>query len=251
MDIQNLYDSIIRDLEEKASKKYGSTESFKRKSNDFDDKHGYYIYGLSTPEVGSIVKRYIEKFKQLAFDDKLTLAKKLYYSRYSAQSSFGLKLLELSLNKLKPEHFDYLDEIVDEFYDWGPTDSFSLYIMQPLLRKYPNETQKLLKKWNQSPHTWKKRASVVTFTRKIGQEGRFLDFLLELVDNLIWDEEDLVRKAVGWALKDNMKGKNKKRVLNYVKNLRKMGVSSVITLYAIRKITGKEREEVLKIKSSK
>lgn len=94
---------------------------------------------------------------------------------------------------------------------------------------------------------WKRRASVVAFVRKIGKSGEFVDEALELCDNLIWDEEDLVRKGVGWALKDNMRGA-KMRVLDYVKSLRREGVSSTITLYAIRDLKGKEREEVLNVK---
>lgn len=94
---------------------------------------------------------------------------------------------------------------------------------------------------------WKRRASVVTFTRKIWESGEFTDEALELCDNLIWDKEDYVRKGVGWALKGNMRGA-KERVLDYVKSLRRKGVSSVITLYAIRDLRGKERETVLNIK---
>jgi len=44
---------------------------------------------------------------------------------------------------------------------------------------------------------------------------------------------------------------DKERVLEYVKSLRKRGVSSVITLYAIRDLKGKEREEVLEIKKGR
>ena len=95
--------------------------------------------------------------------------------------------------------YEILDEISGYLTHWGPTDSFSLYVMQPLLRKYPNETKKLLTKYNTSNHTWKKRVSVVTFTRKIGTEGLYVDFLLKLCDHLIWDKEDIVHKGVGWA----------------------------------------------------
>jgi hypothetical protein len=46
-------------------------------------------------------------------------------------------------------------------------------------------------------------------------------------------------------LKDVMRG-DKKRVLEYVKGLRRKGVAAVITLYAIRDLKGKERNAVLK-----
>jgi len=89
-----------------------------------------------------------------------------------------------------------------------------------------------------------RRASVVTFARKVGESGEFTEEVLELCENLIWSKEDYVRKGVGWALKDNMRG-SKKKVQDYVKSLRERGVSSVITLYAIRDLKSRERKEVL------
>lgn len=44
---------------------------------------------------------------------------------------------------------------------------------------------------------------------------------------------------------------DKKRVLEYVKELRRKGVSSTITLYAIRDLKGEERRKVLRIKPPK
>jgi len=44
---------------------------------------------------------------------------------------------------------------------------------------------------------------------------------------------------------------SKKKVLDYVKSLRGRGVSSVITLYAIRDLKGRERKEVLGKKPKK
>lgn len=87
---------------------------------------------------------------------------------------------------------------------------------------------------------------MVAFTRKIGSSDKFTDEALSLCDNLLWDEEDMVRKGVGWALKNVMRG-DKRRVLDYVKSLRRKGVSSVITLYAIRDLKGKEREEATQV----
>ncbi|MFW9818922.1 MAG: DNA alkylation repair protein [Candidatus Thorarchaeota archaeon] len=251
MDIQKLYNIIINDLEETAVKKFESKDEYLNWSQKFFDEHKYRAYGLSVPENDKIIKKYINQFKELTFEERLDLSFKFYTSNYITYTSFGLKLLELSLPDIKPQNFKLLDEILNHFMGWGPTDSFSLYIMQPLLNRYPNEVKKLLEKWNLSNHIWKKRTSVVTFTRKIGAEGKYIDFILKLCNNLIWDKEDLIRKAVGWALKDNMVGKNRENVLNYVKELRKMGVSSTITLYAIRKLQGKEREEMLKIKPRK
>ena len=251
MDIERLYNIITNELEKEAINKFESKEEYINWNQKIYEKCGYKAYGLRVPEINKIIKKYLNKFKELSFEERINLSRIFYQADYIAQSSFGLKLIEISLSQLIPQKFEILNEISGYLTDWGPTDSFSLRIMQPLLRKYPIELKKLLKKWNNSNHIWKKRSSVVTFTRKIGAKGEYVNFLLELCNNLIWEKEDLVRKAVGWALKDNMIGKNKEKVLNYVKDLRKKGVSSTITLYAIRNLKGREREEVLKIKSIK
>jgi 3-methyladenine DNA glycosylase AlkD len=114
------------------------------------------------------------------------------------------------------------------------------------LLSYPKEVLKILRRWNTAESLWKRRASVVAFTRRVGASGKFTDEALSLCDNLVWDMEDYVRKGVGWALKDLMRG-DKEKVLKYVKELRRKGVSAVITLYAIRDLEGKERKEVLNI----
>jgi 3-methyladenine DNA glycosylase AlkD len=248
LNIEDLYTAIKDDLENKAAKNFDSKQTYLNWQQDYYQKHGDKAFGLRVPEIELIGKKYHNEFKNLTLEDRLTLTRKFYQSDYITLTNFGLKLLQISIAELNPQNFAFLDEMLGYITDWGPTDAFSLYIMQPLLRTYPNETKQLLKQWNASDHLWKKRASVVTFTRKIGKEGKFVDFLLELCNNLIWDNEDLVRKGIGWALKDNMIGENKEKVLNYVKVLRKKGVSSTITLYAIRRLKGKERADVLMIK---
>ena len=125
-------------------------------------------------------------------------------------------------------------------------DWLCLRVLQPLLLRYRTETLELLNAWNRSENIWKKRASVVAFVRRIGSSGEFTDIVLGFCDNLVFDEEDLVLKGVGWALKDNLAGA-KERVLQYIKSLRQRGVSSTIVLYAIRDLKGPERDAVLQV----
>ncbi len=110
-----------------------------------------------------------------------------------------------------------------------------------------SQSSTLLRDWNRSDELWKQRASVVSLTRRAGDRGEFLDETLELCEQLIWSEDDLVRKGVGWALRDAMRV-NKERVLPYVIELRRRGVSSVVTLYALQDIKGEERQQALSVR---
>jgi 3-methyladenine DNA glycosylase AlkD len=130
------------------------------------------------------------------------------------------------------------------FTGWSHVDDFCIAVHQPLLLAHRPETLALLERWNRSPNRWKRRASVVAFVRKVGESGQFTDDALRLCEALVGDPEDLVQKGVGWALKDVMRG-DRERVLAYVKELRRRGVPSTITLYAIRDLPGAEREKLL------
>jgi 3-methyladenine DNA glycosylase AlkD len=187
------------------------------------------------------------KFKQLDLDERFALATLLYKSANFEQATIGDSLVELNLSHLTPADFDILDEVVGHFNNWASVDWLCLHGFQSLFSEYKAETLDLLRAWNVSENLWKRRASVLAFVRKIGASGEFTDEVLEFCDNLIWDSEEIVQKGVGWALKDNLPGA-KETVLNYIKALRRKGVPSTITLYAIRDLKGREREEVLKVK---
>jgi hypothetical protein len=124
---------------------------------------------------------------------------------------------------------------------------FCWSILRVLLERHTDAMLELARRWNADPDPWLRRASVVLFTRKAGESGRFTDVALELCNNLAHDDHDMVRKGVGWALKDVMRA-DRQRVIEYVKSLRAAGVSSVITLYAVRDLDGPDRQAVLDVK---
>jgi 3-methyladenine DNA glycosylase AlkD len=123
-------------------------------------------------------------------------------------------------------------------------------VLQPLLVQFPDEVLSCTANWAASANRWKRRASVVVFARKIGASGSYTKQGLRACERLIADPEDLVRKGVGWALKDLMRG-DRDRVLAYVKKLREQDAPSVITTYALRYVQGPERQEIMAIRPRK
>jgi 3-methyladenine DNA glycosylase AlkC len=200
--------------------------------------------GISASQFYQMLKKYRPVFKNLSFGERVALSESFFRSGYGGQMSFGIELLKLNVKDMLSNDIDVLEMASDCLNNWGTVDGFCTGLLQPLLLKYPKEILWLLRRWNKSESLWKRRASVVVFTRRIGKSGKFTNEALELCDALVRDEEDYVRKGVGWALKDTMRG-DKKKVLKYVKELRQKGVSSVITLYAIRDLKGPERKRVL------
>jgi len=187
-----------------------------------------------------IIKEYRKVIRGLEQSQQIQLAKELIESRFGEQQSIGLFILEPFASYFRPDRFSELDELIRCLHGWSKIDSFTGSLLRDVLFLYPDEFVNLVRSWNQDTDMWLRRASVVLFTRKVAKSGNFNDFALEMCDNLRYAEEELVQKGVGWALKDLMYS-DKERIIDYVHELRKQGISSVVTLYAIKNLKGEER----------
>jgi 3-methyladenine DNA glycosylase AlkD len=211
-------------------------------------KHDEYLsYGLKASEFREILKEFQPQFLKLSLQERMDLAARFLQAHIGELGHMGLYILTLSVENLGPGHFAYLEGLPEHFRSWSHVDHISLGVMQPLLWRYRTETLDLLDKWTRSPVRWKRRAAVVTFTREAAKSGEFTEDVIQLCEKLIWDQEDIVQKGVGWALKDNLRSAPD-RILPYIKDLRRRGVSSTIVLYAIRDLKGAKRQEVMAVK---
>ena len=239
-------EKLIADLHQAIKNTTG--RNFPVSDRQFHKHDEYLSYGLKASEFRNLMKEFHLQFLVLSLQKKMDLALDFLKQRVGDLGHVGLYILTLSVKDLGPEHYAYLDSLPVHFKSWSHVDHLALGVMQPLLWKYRKEMLELLDEWSRSPIRWKRRASVVTFVRKVAKSGEFTEEAIHLCENLIWDEEDIVQKGVGWALKDNLRSAPD-RLLPYIKDLRRRGVSSTITLYAIRDLKGAERQEVLAVKS--
>ena len=210
------------------------------------------FYGVPKAAWRGLYQQWRRPFSELGIGDRLALARLLLRSHIEEEGHVALAALRAGIADLTPSTFDELDRLLDDFSSWSMTDDFASgkpSITWHLLQRYPKETLALLAGWNRSPNRWKRRASVITFTRAVATSGEFVDATLRFCEALQHDPDDLVRKAVGWALKDTMRAGAgaKRRVVALVKEMRGAGVSSTITLYAIRDLKGREREAILRV----
>lgn len=242
--MEDLYREVVRSLEAHANPDLAAYEL------RWHDDPAFRPYGISTPVFRQILRGFKPVLGRLSLDERLGLAQRLYVSGFAGQASVASYLLAISVPEMEAKHLVSLDRFVEHFHSWSTTDDFCVNVLQPLLAVHPARVLKLLRRWNRSKNRWKRRASVVAFVRKVGESGRFTDEVLELCETLIWDSDHMVQKGVGWALKDNLRGAHDK-VFRYIKGLRRRGVPSTVTLYAIRDLKGAEREAALAIRASR
>lgn len=239
--LETVYDQIIDALEVS-----GEASPYPADANEPDPR--YKSYGVRANEKKQIFAAHRQMIRALSQAEQIALATRLIQSEFGEQQHIGLFILEKHTAYFTPDRFDQLDALVRHLRGWSKVDSFTGSLLRDVLLQHPDSFLPLVRTWNGDTDMWLQRTSVVLFTRKIAKSGQFNDFGLEMCHNLIHNEEDLVQKGVGWALKDMMKS-DKARILQYVRELREMGVSSTITLYAIRDLKGQERADFLAGKS--
>lgn len=236
-EVDCLYNSIVNDLV------IAGRESRYRADADEPDAR-YKSYGVRADGRKEIIRAHRKAIRGLQQEQQLDLAWKLIESEYGEQQSIALFILEPHNEYFSPDKFAQLDRYVRLLHGWSKIDSYTGTLFRDVLFQHPDQFIDLVGQWNQDQDLWLRRASVVLFTRKVAKSGQFNDAALEFCENLIYDQELLVQKGVGWSLKDLMRS-DRERIIDYVVDLRSRGVSSVITLYAIKDIKGEERAGIL------
>ncbi|MEO9516402.1 MAG: DNA alkylation repair protein [Paracoccaceae bacterium] len=204
----------------------------------------YLGYGVRAPEMKRFLAGLKPEISALDTEQKVELAARLIASGYGEQKSVAINLLEKVPEYFTPERFGQLEKLVSGLHGWSKIDSVTKLFLPSILEGHEREMINLLGRWNTDNDRWLRRASVIVFTRNVAKSGLFKEVALRHCNALLHDVEHLVQTGVGWCLRDLMRW-HKEEILAYVLDLRRMGVSSKITLYALRDIKGEERKKVL------
>lgn len=237
----NLRDQVVQALEALAR-----PGAFGKMPNPSSET--YLHLGIKTATVRGLARQLSKEFRNLPWDDQVNLVLRLLDFGMDEAAHLGVFLLGLSVDDFTSVDAGGLDSIIGAFRGWSVTDAFCIEVLQPLLKRFATDILAITANWATADSRWKRRASAIVFVRKIGASGCYTHHGLRACERLITDSDDLVRKGFGWALKDLMRG-DRETVLEYVVNLRRRGIPSVITLYALRDVRGAARQRILAIKS--
>jgi 3-methyladenine DNA glycosylase AlkD len=240
-----MIDALAEEIRSQIEQRTGRREP--RPDRQFHKHDEYLTYGMSAKDFRSLIKDFRRPFLELTLYKRLKLAQALVKQSIGETGHVAIHLLAMSTKELTPEYYHHLNEMAAQLHSWSQVDHLCHEVIQPLLGAARLETLTLLEYWNRSRNRFKRRASVVAFTRQAGESGLFIEEVLLFCWNLAWDPEEIVQKGVGWALKDNMRAAPD-RIIPFVKELRIHGAPSTVTLYAIRGLKGKERDAILAVK---
>ena len=122
---------------------------------------------------------------------------------------------------------------------WAHVDAVGTWLLAASIANQP-ELALELPDWTTSPNRWVRRAAAVSLIYE-AKQGRQLPVILEVSRRLAADPDDLVRKGVGWLLKESYE----KSPAGIVAFLAAQEFPRLVLRYAAEKMTPRDRRAVL------
>ncbi len=159
-------------------------------------------YGLAMPDVKDIAAKYYKELKG-DLSGAMDLTEELLRTRNLTLSDVGIHMLRRFKRHVKGTHFPRLDGWVDFLTNWANTDNLCCGVIALAVKDDPSHIESLVE-WTGSGNRWRRRAAAVSLVPLVRKED-MLDASFRVADRLMTDGDDMVRKSVGWMLKEASK----------------------------------------------
>lgn len=171
-------------------------------------------YGVKTPIVTKIARKYFQGIKPLGKREILALGEELLKSNYNEEAFIAFEWAYWSRGGYEPRDFRVFERWLNKYVNnWAKCDSLCNHALGAFVEQFPTYI-KNLKDWARSENRWLRRAAAVTLVVP-AKKGKFLKEILEIADILLPDKDDLVQKGYGWMLKEASR-MHQKEILDYV-----------------------------------
>ena len=209
------------------------TDSKTRESLQAFFKEKVTAYGVKTPTVTKIARKYFHEVKLLGKREIFSLCEELLKSDYTEEAFIASEWVYWLRDEYEPSDFIIFEKWLNMYVNnWAKCDTLCNHAIGSFVEKYPQCIENL-KDWTRSENRWLRRASAVTLIIP-ARKGEFLKDIFEIADSLLPDRDDLVQKGYGWLLKEASR-MHQKEVFDYVLRNNKMMPRTALR-YAIEKM---------------
>lgn len=158
-------------------------------------------YGLPAKDIQKLAAQYRRQFKaERDFAGALALADDMIRGGSLEEVSFAAALLGGFERQFDATTFAAINGWVDHLTNWAAVDGICGGLAGAYILRHGPPTDELLR-WTQSPVRWRRRAAAVSLVQP-ARKGLYLADVFRVAERLMADDDDLVRKGVGWLLKE-------------------------------------------------
>lgn len=223
----------------KELRKYSSREKAKILQRFFKTGPGEYgegdiFIGVVVPNIRKICKKY----QELSFKEIIKLLKSAIHEERLLALLILVLQYEKGDEKAKKSIYDIYMKNTKYINNWDLIDLSAHHIVGPYLLQKSKEP---LVKFARSRSLWERRIAIISTFEYI-RDGSF-DTALQIARLLVEDTEDLIRKAVGWMLREMGKRDVKVEEKFLKKHYKKM--PRTMLRYAIERFPEQKRKAYL------
>jgi 3-methyladenine DNA glycosylase AlkD len=167
------------------------------------------VVGVKAPVIRSLVKQLRKEYPDVTSADLVHLLDESFADRQREEVLCYIFWLAAMKRHLDRTIWPAIDSWINQIVDWEICDQLATGIAAPLVDKAlaAGEWQFVndLITWTASPNLWRRRFPAAAASA-LNQKGRaYVAETLQICAPLLADDEPMVRKAVGWALREASK----------------------------------------------
>jgi len=147
----------------------------------------------------------------------LQVADHLFAGTINEDKNVAVFLLENITDKFGDEEFRLLESWLPRISNWSDHDALVHYLIAPMVVAKPARASRVFH-WAKSRNRWFRRAACVALIQGARRKMLFSE-IIRLSAALLSDEDDMVRKGLGWLLRETAKA-DVQRAVPYLMSIR-------------------------------
>ena len=147
----------------------------------------------------------------------LQVADHLFAGTINEDKNVAVFLLENITDKFGDEEFRLLESWLPRISNWSDHDALVHYLIAPMVVAKPARASRVFH-WAKSRNRWFRRAACVALIQG-ARRKMFFPEIIRLSGTLLSDEDDMVRKGLGWLLRETAKA-DVQRAVPYLMSIR-------------------------------
>jgi 3-methyladenine DNA glycosylase AlkD len=200
-------------------------------------------YGVASPDVKRIAQSVYASVRAWPVAERDGFCTDLWSRGKNEEGALVCYLYKRFAKSCGSREFRLFTRWLDRYVNnWGHTDGLSLWLLGASIANEPALIGKL-DAWTRSKNRWKRRAAAVALVPS-ARRGLHTREIFRIAEPLIPDEDDMVRKGVGWLLKETYPGKPVE-VMRFLMP-RRAKTSRLVLRYAAEKMSTGDRTRLLK-----
>jgi 3-methyladenine DNA glycosylase AlkD len=157
--------------------------------------------GWYTGELRKLARRFTKVIRgEEGLDYLVAVADNLFHGNVLEEKILAVLLLEPCVKDCTAAHFKLFEQWLDRVSTWADHDALVQYLIGHMMVSDPRRVRRVFV-WARSKDRWHRRAAAVALLRGTNQ-GLFWDEVQKITHRLLGDEGDMVRKGLGWLLRE-------------------------------------------------